>query len=80
MDFALVEYVLSQSGLAVVAGLALWFMWQQQKEALRREERNSEIHRQDKLSILEALEDVTRSNTELCLLISEMREDIKERR
>ena len=79
MDFAIFEWIVSQSGLAMVAALALWIMWLQQRDALRRERENSEIHRQDKLRITGVLEDVARSNTELCQLIRELRNDMRER-
>ena len=79
MDLAVLDWLLGQTGIAVFAALALLLMWRQQRDGILRERENSEIHRQDKGRVIDALEGVTRSNTELCMLIRELRSDMKER-
>lgn len=77
MDFTALDWIINQSGLAVFASFALYITWHQHRDGIRRERENSEIHRHDKSRITDVLEDVTRSNTELCTLIREMRAEMK---
>jgi hypothetical protein len=80
MDPLGLNWILEQSGLALFAALALFLMWYQYKENIRKERENAEIHIQDKNRIANVLEDVARSNTQLCHLIRELRDDLREQR
>ena len=65
MDLATFQVLADQTGLALFATLALFLLWFSYKESLRRERANAEIHRSDKLRIVDVLQDVAKSNTEL---------------
>ena len=79
MDFAIFEWIVNQSGVAIFAAFALYINWHQQRDALRRERENAAIHRDDKLRITDVLGEVARSNAELCQLIRELRNDMRDR-
>ena len=76
MDFAILDWIVDQSGVAMFAAFALYINWHQQKDGIRRERENSETHRHDKIRIVDVLQDVARSNAELCQLIRELREEL----
>lgn len=80
MDIAIIDWISDQTGVALFAGLALFITWRTYQDSLRHERANSQEHRQDKLEIVEVLQQVARSNTELCQLIQELRQDLWERR
>ena len=80
MDIATLNWILEQSGLALFAALALFLMWYQHKDSIRRERENSDIHRHDKARITDVLQEVASSNSELCHLIRELRDDLREQR
>ena len=80
MDLAFIDWILDQAGLAIFAAFALYMMVHQHRDGLRRERENSELHRTDKLRMTDALMEVAKTNTELCYLISEMRDDMRDRK
>ena len=80
MDIDILNWIVNQTGIAAFAAFALYINWHQQRDGVRRERENSDIHRNDKARITDVLEDVARSNTELCGLIREMRDEMKQER
>ena len=78
MDFAIIDWIIDQSGVAMFAAFALYINWHQHKDGLKREETNADTHRQDKIRIVDVLQDVARSNAELCQLIRELREEMRD--
>ena len=77
MEFAIWDWIVNQSGVAMFAAFALYMFWCQQRDGIRREEENSKIHREDKKEMRKVLDTVARSNTELCQLIRELRNDLR---
>lgn len=79
MDIEILDWIINQTGIAVFAAFALYINWQQHQDGVRREVENGVTHRADKEHMIDALEDVARSNTELCNVIRELRDDMKAR-
>ncbi len=80
MDLTFIDWIVDQAGLAAFASFALWINFHSHRDGLNRERENADIHRADKLRMSEALLSMAETNTELCQLIGEMRNDLKERR
>jgi hypothetical protein len=78
MDFAILDWIVDQTGVAMFAAFALYINWHQHRDGLRREASNSDIHRTDKMEILDVLQEVARSNAELCQLIRELRKEMND--
>jgi hypothetical protein len=77
MDFTIAQWIVDQTGVALFAGFALFITYRTYRDAMRRECDNGNKHREDKLNMLAALQDVARTNTELCQLIRSLREDMR---
>ena len=80
MEIITLDWILEQSGLTLFAALALFLWWHSHRDGLRRERENSDLHRTDKERMTDALMEASRTNTQLCQLIGELRDDLKERR
>ena len=65
MDNAILQWIMTQVGLAGVAGLALYFSNKQATDALRREKDNADILRTANAELLKALNENTRAMTGL---------------
>jgi len=65
MENALFQWIMTQVGLAGVAGLALWFSNKQTVDALRREQANAEQLRTVNAELLKVLNENTRAMSAL---------------
>ena len=72
MESGFLEFIVNQTGVAAFAAFALWIAYRVYLDGIRRERENAEIHREDKKRVTDVLEGVTKSNTELCVLIREV--------
>ena len=80
MESSFIEWIVNQTGIAAFAAFALWINHRQYGDGVRRERENAETQRVDKQRVSDALEGVTKSNTELCHLIRELRDDMRQER
>lgn len=60
-----IEFLIGQTGTAAVAILALWQLDRLHKDALRREQENTNSHREDKRALIEALQANAKAIAEL---------------
>lgn len=65
MDTALVQLILSQSGMGGIAALAMWLMNKSHQDALRREIASNELMRTERAELIRVMNDTTKALTAL---------------
>lgn len=70
-----IEWIIGQAGIGGLAAFALWITFQVYRDAIRREQENALVHREDKLRMATVVEQLVQSNTEIRVLIQEMRDE-----
>ncbi len=58
MEPTFIEWIVGQAGIGGLAALALFLLNREYQDAMRRERENAEIHRADKIKLMDSLADI----------------------